>query len=64
MLNLSPSLQQTKVHLEGSTAVITLDRPGKMNAFTVQMHKELMSLFEAASKDDVVRCVVLTGKPI
>ncbi len=40
---------------------ITLNRPDQLNAFTVEMHKELRAAFERARDDDEVRCVVLTG---
>ena len=40
---------------------ITLNRPDQMNAFTVQMANELVAAFEAASLDDAVGAVVLTG---
>jgi enoyl-CoA hydratase/carnithine racemase len=40
---------------------ITLDRPERLNAFTVQMANELVQAFEAASADDSVRAIVVTG---
>ncbi len=40
---------------------VTLDRPDQMNAFTVRMAGELVAVFEAASLDDAVGAVVLTG---
>jgi 2-(1,2-epoxy-1,2-dihydrophenyl)acetyl-CoA isomerase len=42
-------------------AKITLNRPDKLNAFTGQMHKELIDAFEQAGKSQDVRCLVLTG---
>lgn len=54
-------LTHTKVHMEGAVALITLNRPEKLNAFTVRMHKELIHLFDCASRDDNVRSVVVTG---
>lgn len=42
-------------------AKITLNRPDKFNAFTEQMHKELLDALKRAGKDENVRCVVLTG---
>ena len=40
---------------------LTLNRPDKMNAFTVRMADELEHAFHRASADDAVRAVVVTG---
>ncbi|MBV8779073.1 MAG: crotonase/enoyl-CoA hydratase family protein [Alphaproteobacteria bacterium] len=40
---------------------LTLDRPDKMNAFTVQMADELEQAFDRASLDDEIRVIVVTG---
>jgi enoyl-CoA hydratase/carnithine racemase len=40
---------------------LTLNRPQKLNAFTVQMANELVSAFERVNDDDSVGVVVLTG---
>ena len=40
---------------------ITLDRPARLNAFTVQMADELVAAFEQASEDDAVGAIVVTG---
>jgi enoyl-CoA hydratase/carnithine racemase len=40
---------------------LTLNRPDKLNAFTVQMADDLVAAFEAASEDDSVGAIVLTG---
>ena len=40
---------------------ITLNRPEKLNAFTVQMANELVAAFEQAGSDDAVRAIVVTG---
>jgi 2-(1,2-epoxy-1,2-dihydrophenyl)acetyl-CoA isomerase len=42
-------------------AKITLNRPDKFNAFTEQMHKELIDALKQAGKSQDVRCLVLTG---
>ncbi|WP_442601010.1 enoyl-CoA hydratase-related protein [Paenibacillus sp. KN14-4R] len=42
-------------------ARITLNRPDKYNAFTQKMLLEITEALKAASKDSVVRCIVLTG---
>jgi len=40
---------------------LTLNRPDRMNAFTVRMADELEHAFHRASADDAVRAVVVTG---
>ena len=42
-------------------ATITLDRPERMNAFTLVMRAELLSAFDEVDADDSVRAVVVTG---
>jgi 2-(1,2-epoxy-1,2-dihydrophenyl)acetyl-CoA isomerase len=42
-------------------ATITLDRPDKMNALTVEMREALATHFETAARDPSVRAVLLTA---
>jgi enoyl-CoA hydratase/carnithine racemase len=42
-------------------ATITLNRPAKLNAWTMQMEKEVEQAMLAAGKDDDVRVIILTG---
>jgi len=42
-------------------AFVTLDRPDALNAFNMQMQRELRSLWRGLRRHDDVRCVVLTG---
>jgi enoyl-CoA hydratase/carnithine racemase len=41
---------------------ITLDRPDRLNAFTVRMQEELIDAFDRSDADDDVRAVVVTGR--
>ena len=43
-------------------ATISLNRPGKLNAFDGTMHEELYDALGEAAEDDEVRCVVLRGE--
>ncbi|MDN3352676.1 enoyl-CoA hydratase-related protein [Actinomadura sp. DC4] len=43
-------------------ATITLDRPERLNAFTLVMRGELIEAFDRADADDEVRAVVVTGR--
>jgi 2-(1,2-epoxy-1,2-dihydrophenyl)acetyl-CoA isomerase len=46
---------------EGGVMRLTLNRPDKLNAFTLEMHAELRAGLEAANADPQCRVVVLTG---
>jgi 2-(1,2-epoxy-1,2-dihydrophenyl)acetyl-CoA isomerase len=46
----------------GTVAVITLNRPDAMNAFTTELSRQLQLALERAANDDGVRVVVLTGE--
>lgn len=41
--------------------LLTLNRPDKMNAFTVQMCDELVHAYSRANSDDAVKAIVVTG---
>jgi len=42
--------------------LLTLARPDKLNAFTVEMCEELIDAYGRASRDDAVRVIVVTGE--
>ena len=46
---------------DAGVARITLNRPDRLNAWTVQMSSELREAFEKADADAGVRAIVLTG---
>jgi len=46
----------------GAVAVITLNRPDSMNAFTTELSLELQLALERAAGDESVRVLVLTGE--
>ena len=54
-------LETVLYSVEDGIATITLNRPDKMNAFTVKMRDELVSLFDETDSDDAVRAVIITG---
>jgi enoyl-CoA hydratase/carnithine racemase len=47
--------------IEDRVLTLTLNRPDKMNSFTVQMANELVDAFKRASADDAVGAIVVTG---
>jgi enoyl-CoA hydratase len=50
------------VERSGAVAVVTLNRPGKLNALTVAMVDRLRELTEELDRDPGVRAIVLTGR--
>ncbi|HIH78767.1 MAG TPA: enoyl-CoA hydratase/isomerase family protein, partial [Candidatus Poseidoniia archaeon] len=46
---------------EGTVRVITLNRPAKLNALTLEMAIDICNAVEAAAADASVRCLLLTG---
>jgi len=51
-----------KQEQRGAVAIITLNRPDSMNAFTTELSLELQLALEHAADDESVRVVVLTGE--
>jgi enoyl-CoA hydratase/carnithine racemase len=47
---------------EDGLLLLTLARPDKLNAFTVEMCEELIDAYTRASTDDAVRVIVVTGE--
>lgn len=46
---------------EGAIGIVTINRPERMNAFTMAMREQLATTFGALAEDDDVRAVILTG---
>ena len=49
------------IERDGVIATVALSNPGKLNALTVSMWRELARAMNALSDDDSLRCVVLRG---
>jgi len=47
--------------IEENVAVITLNRPDKLNSFTTEMAYEMQSALDSCMEDSEVRCVLITG---
>lgn len=46
---------------EGGLATVTMNRPDKMNAFTMPMYERFGEIFEELDGDDEVRCILIEG---
>lgn len=57
----TPTFETITLEIEDGVAVITLNRPDKLNAFNTQMMKDLIAAFDATDADDAVRAVIVTG---
>lgn len=49
------------VNNDDAVRTLALNRPASLNAFTAELHAELIAALDAAAADSTVRCVVLTG---
>lgn len=49
------------VQKRGAVAVLTINRPDKLNALNAQVHAEGVAALEELRKDDAVRVLVITG---
>ena len=52
---------EIKYEVSGSSAIITLNRPDALNAFTNNMMEEMKHAFAAAERDPAVVGIILTG---
>lgn len=50
-----------KLELEDGIALLTLNRPEKLNAFNPLMNRELIAAFDLTDAADAVRAVIVTG---
>ncbi len=47
--------------VENGVAIVTLNRPDRLNAWRAEMERDVRAAMRAASDDDAVRVIVLTG---
>src|SRR6476619_5697642 len=52
---------QIEYAVDDNVATITLNRPDKLNAFTVTMMREMIDAFGRIDADDDVRAIIVTG---
>lgn len=53
--------EQIQYDVDDGIATITLNRPDKLNAYTIVMQNELLDAFDRIDADDDVRVVIVTG---
>jgi enoyl-CoA hydratase/carnithine racemase len=56
-----PKFETLTLDVEDGVALLTLNRPEKLNAFNTQMMNEMIAAFDATDADDNVRAVIVTG---
>ena len=55
------SYEQITLEIADGVAVLTLNRPDRLNAFTGTMMQEMIDAFDRTDGDDAVRAVIITG---
>ncbi len=53
--------QHIRADLADHILTLTLNRPDRLNAFTLRMKDELVHAFGEADRDNAVRAVIVTG---
>jgi enoyl-CoA hydratase/carnithine racemase len=54
-------VSQIRIERRGAVALLTFDRPHRLNAFTDETRRELLALLDHTAADASVRALVLTG---
>lgn len=53
--------EQLLFNINDGVAAITLNRPDRLNALTTQLTGEMLDALKTCTRDDSIRCVVITG---
>lgn len=53
--------ESIRFEIDAGVATLTLNRPDRLNSFTVAMHGEVRSALDAVRADHNIRCLVVTG---
>lgn len=53
--------ESIRLEVDNGVATLTLNRPERLNSFTVAMHGEMRAALDAIAADRAIRCLVLTG---
>ena len=57
----TPTFETIKLDVEDGVALLTLNRPDKLNAFNTQMMLDMIAALDFTDAEDAVRCVIVTG---
>ncbi len=57
----APATPAVLEHRDGAIAVLTLNRPERLNAINIELAEALLTALQRAAHDPAVRCVILTG---
>ncbi|MDP3855412.1 crotonase/enoyl-CoA hydratase family protein [Phenylobacterium sp.] len=57
----APTFETLTLEVEDGVAVMTLNRPEKLNAFNTQMMKDMIAAFDVTDGDDAIKAVIVTG---
>ena len=57
----TPTFETITLEVEEGVALLTLNRPEKLNAFNTQMMRDMIAAFDLTDADDAVRAVIVTG---
>jgi enoyl-CoA hydratase len=55
------SFENLLIEKRGRVAILTINRPDKLNALNIPTRNEILAAFDQLEKDDEVRVVVITG---
>ncbi|UTP38742.1 crotonase/enoyl-CoA hydratase family protein [Phenylobacterium sp. LH3H17] len=55
------TFETLKLEVEDGVAILTLNRPEKLNAFNTQMMKDMIAAFDVTDADDAIKAVIVTG---
>jgi 2-(1,2-epoxy-1,2-dihydrophenyl)acetyl-CoA isomerase len=58
---MASSFETVRLDVADGVATLTLNRPERLNSFTVAMHGEVRAALDEATGDPSVRCLVITG---
>src|SRR4051812_47688075 len=56
-----PNYETITLERRGKVAVLTINRPDKLNALNHKVHEEAVAALDELRKDDTVRVLVITG---
>ena len=57
----APTFETIKLEVEDGVALLTLNRPEKLNAFNTQMMLDMIAAFDFTDAEDDVKVVIVTG---